>query len=61
MAKGADGRIRMTHITLRPLIRFGGERRPSEAELADLHHRAHEDCYISNSMTAEIRIENHDG
>ncbi len=29
-------------MTLRPLIRFGGERRPSEAELADLHHRAHE-------------------
>ena len=51
----------MTRITLRPLIRFAGERRPSEAELADLHHRAHDACYIANSITAEIGIENRDG
>ena len=56
MEKGADGRVRMTRVTLRPLIRFG-ERVPSEAELAAIHHRAHEACYIANSVTAEVIVE----
>ena len=58
MEKGADGKVRMTRVTLRPKIRFGGERAPSETELAALNHRAHEACYIANSVTAEIVIEN---
>jgi organic hydroperoxide reductase OsmC/OhrA len=57
MEKGADGRVRMTRVTLRPLIRFG-ERAPTEAELAAIHHRAHEACYIANSVTAEVIVEN---
>ena len=57
MEKGADGRVRMTRVTLRPRIRFGAERRPDPSELAALHHRAHEACYIANSVTAEIRVE----
>jgi len=57
MEKGADGRVRMARATMRPLIRFGGERRPTEAEIADLHHRAHDACYIANSVTTEVRIE----
>jgi organic hydroperoxide reductase OsmC/OhrA len=57
MEKGADGRIRMTRAILRPRIRFGGDRRPTEAELADIHDRAHEACYIANSVTTEVSVE----
>jgi organic hydroperoxide reductase OsmC/OhrA len=57
MEKGADGRVRMTRAILRPLIRFGGERRPTESVLADIHHRAHEACYISNSVTTVVTVE----
>ena len=60
MEKGADGRVRMTRVTLRPLIRFG-ERVPSESELAAIHHRAHDACYIANSVTAEVIVENRAG
>ena len=59
MEKGADGRVRMTRVTLRPLIRFG-ERAPTEAELAAIHHRAHEACYIANSVTTEVTVEGRD-
>jgi organic hydroperoxide reductase OsmC/OhrA len=55
--KGADGRMRMTRVTLRPLIRYGGERRPSADELAAIHHKAHEACYIANSVTTEVTVE----
>ena len=61
MEKGADGRVRMTRVTLRPLIRFGGERRPSEAEVEAIHHKAHDACYIANSVTSEIVVEGRGG
>ena len=29
---------------------------PSAAQEAELHHRAHEECYIANSVRTEIRV-----
>ncbi len=56
LEKRADGRMAMTHVTLRPHISWGG-RAPDETEIADLHHRAHEACFIANSVTTEVTIE----
>ena len=56
MGKGPDGPIMITRITLRPEVAFAG-RPPSEAELADLHHRAHEACFIANSLRTDIFVE----
>jgi organic hydroperoxide reductase OsmC/OhrA len=55
LAAGADGRLAMTVVTLRPEVRFGGERRPDAAELQRLHHAAHEECFIANSVKTEVR------
>jgi organic hydroperoxide reductase OsmC/OhrA len=57
MARNEQGRLAITRITLRPAIRFGGGREPSAAELAQLHHDAHEQCYIANSIKSEIVCE----
>ena len=56
MGKGADGRVMITRITLRPEVAFAG-RQPSEAELTDLHHRAHDSCFIANSLKTDIFVE----
>ena len=56
MHKGSDGKTRITRITLRPKIVFGGEG-PDEAALGELHHKSHEACFIANSITTEIVIE----
>ena len=56
MHKGDDGRIRITKVTLRPRIEFGGAA-PDAAALDALHHKAHEACFIANSVTSEIVIE----
>jgi len=56
LAKGDDGRWRMTRVALRPQITFP-HRRPTPAELDDLHHRAHEACFIANSVTTEVVVE----
>jgi organic hydroperoxide reductase OsmC/OhrA len=57
MAKGADGRVRMARATLKPQIRFSGAKRPTPADVEAIHHRAHEACYIANTVTTEIVIE----
>lgn len=57
MERLAAGRWWVAKVTLRPHIVFSGERQPSEAELDDLHHRAHEACFIANSVKTEIAIE----
>ena len=56
MEKGSDGKTRITRVTLRPKIAFGGET-PDPATLDQLHHKAHEACFIANSITSEIMIE----
>ena len=44
-------------MTLRPRIGWSGDRIPLQAEIDALHHRAHEDCFIANSIRAPVRIE----
>jgi len=57
MEKNAEDRIAMTRVTLRPKVVFSGERMPSREEIDHLHHRAHEACYIANSVKTEVICE----
>jgi organic hydroperoxide reductase OsmC/OhrA len=56
LEKRPDGRLAITQVTLRPDICWSGEP-PAEAAVADLHHRAHDACFIANSVTTEVIIE----
>ena len=55
LAPAADGKLVMTVVTLRPAVSFSGDRRPTPAELDRLHHQAHDECYIANSVKSEVR------
>jgi organic hydroperoxide reductase OsmC/OhrA len=57
MEKNAEGRLAVTRVTLRPAVRFSGEKQPSRGELDRLHHEAHESCFIASSVKTEIRCE----
>ena len=57
MAKNAHGGLAMTKIVLRPQVSFSGEERPDAAALAQLHHDAHESCFIAASVRSEVVIE----
>lgn len=57
MEKNAEGKVAITRVTLRPLVTFSGERAPDRAALEALHHAAHEQCFIANSVRSEVRIE----
>lgn len=57
MGRDAAGKMAMLHVTLRPQVQFSGGRQPVAAELAAMHHSAHEQCFIANSVRTEVRIE----
>ncbi len=53
MAK-TDGRVWVSHVTLRPHVVWSGP--GPEDELA-LHHAAHDECFIANSVKTDVRCE----
>ena len=56
MTKNEQGKLFVSKITLRPAISFSGPKRPSAQELDALHHHAHEECYVANSVRAEVVV-----
>lgn len=56
MKKNDDGKLAITEVTLNPKIIFGGNKIPDQSQLNDLHHRAHEECFIASSVKTKIHI-----
>ena len=55
LEKNSEGRMAMTRVTLRPAVEFAAP--PSPAVLAKLHHKAHEKCFIANSVRTQVIVE----
>ena len=54
MAKNAKGKMAITTIYLNPKVVFEGDNQPTPDQIAELHHLAHEDCFIASSLNSEI-------
>lgn len=57
MARDAAGRVAMTVVALRPAVAFAGTRQPDRAAVEAMHHEAHAQCFIANSVKTEVRLE----
>lgn len=57
LAKNEEGKMAMTKVTLRPRIVFSPETQPKREQLEQLHHQAHELCFIANSVKTDVEIE----
>ena len=56
MERNGQKRIAITRVVLRPSIIWGSEP-PNQEQLDKLHANAHERCFIANSVTTEITVE----
>jgi organic hydroperoxide reductase OsmC/OhrA len=56
MDKNADGKLVISCVTLRPDVQFSGDRLPSRAEIDAIHHAAHADCFITNSVKSQVLL-----
>ncbi len=57
VGKNAEGKTAVTRVTLRPSAEFAGEKRPAQSDIEAMHHKAHEECFIANSVKSEVRCE----
>jgi organic hydroperoxide reductase OsmC/OhrA len=57
MEKNADGKMAITRVELRPRITWGEDRTPSAEELDKMHHAAHENCFIANSVKTNVTVD----
>src|SRR5262245_16628148 len=56
MEKNAEGRLAITRVELRPKITWSGDRVPTAEELDKMHHAAHENCFIANSVKTDVKV-----
>jgi organic hydroperoxide reductase OsmC/OhrA len=56
LEKNASGKMAITRVQLSPKIVFSSIKQPNAAELEALHHKAHENCFIANSVSCEVTV-----
>lgn len=56
MTKNERGVPWVSAVTLRPRIVWSGDKLPTPSDLERLHHRAHEGCFIANSVRTRITV-----
>jgi len=56
LRKNNEGKLAMTEVTLKPKVIFGGDKIPSQTQIDELHHLAHEECFIASSVKTQIKI-----
>lgn len=53
MTKDEAGRMWVSRVDLYPQVTWSGDG-PTRAEIEDLHHKAHDACFIANSVVTEV-------
>jgi organic hydroperoxide reductase OsmC/OhrA len=61
MGKNEKGVPWVAAVALHPKVTYSGEKRPSAADEEHLHHLAHEQCYIANSVLTRVTVEPQNG
>ncbi|HEY2801323.1 MAG TPA: OsmC family protein [Chthoniobacterales bacterium] len=56
MEKNAEGKLAITKVELHPKLKFSGDNQPGEKDLEEMHHFAHENCFIANSVKTEVTV-----
>jgi len=56
MTKNDKGKLYVSKVTLDPKIEFSGEKQPTSEQIADMHHLAHQECFIANSVLTEVEV-----
>ena len=57
MEKNVAGKLIMSQVVLKPQVSFSGNQLPSISEILQIHHQAHEECFIANSVKTNVVCE----
>jgi organic hydroperoxide reductase OsmC/OhrA len=57
MTKNEKGVRWVSAVTLHPKVTYSGGKIPGPADVEHLHHLAHEECFIANSVKTHVTVE----
>ncbi len=57
MEKNPEGKMAITKVELHPKLKFSGDNQPTDKDLDEMHHFAHENCFIANSVKTDVTVE----
>ena len=57
LAQREDGKFYIATLILRPCVQFGGDKVPDQAAIDAMHRKAHEHCFVANSVLSEVVLE----
>ena len=57
LEEDADGKLVITRVILRPRVTFSGDKLPNSEQIDLMHHQAHDQCFIANSVKTEVVCE----
>lgn len=56
VTKNETGKMWVSAVTLNPKIAFSGGKLPSAEDQERLHHGAHDNCFIANSVKTDVTV-----
>lgn len=57
LQKDENGRLAVTRVVLHPEVSFAAGSTVTHSDLESLHHGAHRNCFIANSVKTTIEVE----
>lgn len=57
LGRNSRGELAMLRVLLRPKATYPPEKMPTRQQIEKIHHEAHEQCFIANSVHTEISTE----
>jgi len=54
--RNTEGKMAVVKATLAPKVSFSGDKQPTADEYAKLHERAHQACFIANSVKTIVEV-----
>lgn len=57
MQRNDSRKFSMTEVTLKPEVLFSGGSIPTPQTILEMHHLAHDECFIANSVKTNVRVE----
>lgn len=56
MRNNAEGKLVVDVVTLRPTVQWSSDNQPTATDVVNMHERAHDECFIANSVKTTVRI-----
>ena len=57
LEKDDGGRLAITRVVLHPEVSFGAGSTVTRSDLESLHHGAHKNCFIANSVKTAVEVD----